>query len=254
MNNNLIDEKINILEEERIEDIQFADLKLIQNPNGFCYGIDAVLLAKFCDVKNGWRAVDLGTGTGIIPLLLARSAQFSEIFGIEIQSKVANMAQRSVWLNQLQESVKILNIDLNNVEDYLKINSFDVVLSNPPYIAKNEGLINSDLTKALSRHEIKASLEDVISAAHNLLKPNGHFYLVHRPQRIVDILYFCRQYRLEPKKIRFVHPQKNKKPNIVLLHCVKYGKPELKFMNPLYVYEDTGCYTQEIYNIYGTNK
>lgn len=254
MNSNFIDEKINISEEERIEDIQFADLKLIQNPSGFCYGIDAVLLARFCEAKTGWRAVDLGTGTGIIPLLLAKSAQFSEIFGIEIQPKVANMAQRSVWLNRLQDIVKILNIDLNDAGSYLKENSFDVVLSNPPYIAKNDGLKNLNSAKALSRHEIKASLEDIILTAKKLLKPNGHFYLVHRPHRIVDILYFCRQYRLEPKKIRFIHPKKNKKPNIVLLHCVKYGKAELKFMDPLYVYEDNGHYTQEIYNIYGEKK
>lgn len=236
---------------ERIEDIEFAHIKLIQNPDWFCYGIDAVLLARFCDAKKGWRAVDLGTGTGIIPLLLNQVAEYKEIIGVEIQPEVADMAKRSIQLNGLEDKIKILNIDLNDSSEYLEFNAFDVVLSNPPYIANKEGLQNKESVKALSRHEIKASLVDVISTAYSLLKPNGHFYLVHRPQRIVDILCLCRKYRLEPKRIRFVHPKTNKKPNIVLIHCVKFGRPELKFMEPLYVYEDNGGYTQEIYDIYG---
>lgn len=240
----------NILKEnERIEDIQFAKLKLIQKPNGFCYGIDAVLLASFCDVKIDWRGVDLGTGTGIIPLLL--SSKMNELIGIEIQNEVADMAKRSIAINELEDKIKILNIDMNEACKYIEPYSRDVVISNPPYIAKNDGITNHDDNKAISRHEIKVSLENVISTAYNLLKDRGHFYLVHRPHRLVDILYLCRKYKLEPKRIRFIHPQKNKKPNILLLHCVKYGRPELKFLDPLYVYEDNGRYTDEIYHIYG---
>ncbi|MCG8483906.1 MAG: tRNA1(Val) (adenine(37)-N6)-methyltransferase [Clostridia bacterium] len=239
----------NLKENERIEDIQFNNLKLIQNPNWFCYGIDAVLIAKFCDVKKGWCGVDLGTGTGIIPLLLS-AKNMREIIGIEIQDEVADMAKRSVEINGLEDRIKILNIDMNKACQYIKPYSMDMVISNPPYMAKNEGLINDEDIKAISRHEIKASLENVISTANDLLKDRGHFYLVHRPHRLVDILYLCRKYRLEPKRIRFVHPQKNKKPNILLLHCTKYGKPELKFLDPLYVYKEDGTYTDEIYQIY----
>lgn len=243
----------NILkEDERIEDIQFAGLRLIQNPSWFCYGIDAVLIAKFCEVKEGWKGVDLGTGTGIIPLLL--SQKMKEIIGVEIQTEVAEMAKRSIKLNELEDKIKILNIDMNEYSRYIKPYSMDVVISNPPYMAKDEGLINDEDTKAISRHEIKASLEDVVSTAHDLLKDRGHFYLVHRPHRLVDILCLCRKYRLEPKRIRFVHPKKDKRPNIVLLHCTKYGKPELKFLDPLYVYKEDGTYTDEIYQIYEKEK
>ncbi len=244
-------QEIILKENERIEEIQFAKLKLIQNPKGFCYGIDAVLLAKFCKAKNGYRAVDLGTGSGIIPLLLCHSAKFCEIIGIEIQNEVADMAKRSVRLNQLEDVIRILNIDLKDSCNYLEMNAFDMVLSNPPYMAKDEGLQNLGNIKAVSRHEIKTSLEDVISSAKALLKPHGHFYMVHRPHRLVDILCICRKHRLEPKEIQFVHPKKNKKPNILLLHCTKYGKAELKFREPLYVYEDSGAYTKEILDIYG---
>ncbi len=238
-------------ENERIEEIQFAGIRLIQNPQWFCYGIDAVLLSKFCRVKDGWRAVDLGTGTGIIPLLLNDAANFDEIIGIEIQSEVADMAIRSVRLNDLEHKIKILNTDLNNACDYLEMNTFDMVISNPPYMSKNEGLKNAENIKACSRHEMKASLEDVIVAAYKLLKPKGHFYMVHRPHRLVDIFYTCRKNRLEPKEIQFVHPKKYKRPNILLLHCTKDGNKELKFMDPLYVYNDDGMYTKEIIKIYG---
>mgnify|MGYP000868983970 CR=1 FL=1 len=235
---------------ERIENIQFGDLKLIQNLDWFCYGVDAVLLADFCRAKRGWRIADLGTGTGIIPLILHHIYDPSHIIGIEIQDEVADMARRSVLLNNLQDTIQILNMDLNEAPQKLTIKDYDLVVSNPPYMAKNEGIINTDDIKALSRHEIKASVEDVIAVAYDLLKPHGHFCLVHRPHRLVDILYLCRKYRLEPKKIRFVHPNKNKKPNIMLLHCTKYGKPELKFMDPLYVYDENGDYSEEIYRIY----
>ncbi len=244
-------QKILLKENERIEEVQFAGIRLIQNPQWFCYGIDAVLLSKFCKAKNGWRAVDLGTGTGIIPLLLCRASNFNEIIGIEIQDEVADMAYRSVKLNNLEHKVKILNTDLNNACDYIEMNSFDMVISNPPYMSKNEGLKNKESIKACSRHEMKASLEEVIAVAYKLLKPQGHFYMVHRPHRLADIFCTCREYRLEPKKIQFVHPKMGKRPNILLLHCTKYGKKELKFMDPLYVYNEDGTYTEEILEIYG---
>ncbi len=240
-----------IKENERVDDLQCNGLQLIQNPKGFCFGIDAVLLSNFCEIRRGWKIIDLGTGTGIVPILLAGKTEASEIVGVEIQEEVAEMASRSVRLNNLQNKVKILNDDLNNIFDYEEVNSFDAVTSNPPYMNKGGGLINPESMKAISRHEVKCTLEDIIRVSSKLLKDRGHFYMVHRPHRLVDIIWLCRYYKLEPKKLRFVHPNKNKKPNIVLIQCVKHGGTELKFMDPLYVYNEDGSYTEDIHRIYG---
>ncbi|WZL73425.1 tRNA1(Val) (adenine(37)-N6)-methyltransferase [Clostridiaceae bacterium 35-E11] len=236
---------------ERVDDLQCKGLKLIQDPKGFCFGIDAVLLSNFCEIRKNWKVIDLGTGTGIIPILLAGKTQAKKIVGIEIQKEVAEMAQRSVRLNKLEGRVNILHEDINKMIENRASYSFDAVISNPPYMNEGSGLINPESMKAISRHEVKCTLADVIRVASTLLKDRGHFYMVHRPHRLVDIVYLCREYRLEPKKIRFVHPNKNKKPNILLIQCVKYGRPELKFMDPLYVYNEDGGYTQEIHEIYG---
>ncbi|TCO78629.1 tRNA1(Val) (adenine(37)-N6)-methyltransferase [Marinisporobacter balticus] len=245
-----MDEKL-VRAYERVDDLQCEGLRLIQNPKGFCFGIDAVLLSNFCEIRKNWRVIDLGTGTGIMPILLAGKTHAKEIWGVEIQEEVAEMALRSVQLNQLEDRVKIIHEDLKNISKHAKDYSFDAVISNPPYMNPGAGLINPESMKAVSRHEVKCTLEDIISVASKLLKDRGHFYMVHRPHRLVDIIYLCRKYRLEPKKIRFVHPNKNKKPNILLIECVKYGKPELKFMDPLYVYNEEGGYTEEIHKIYG---
>jgi tRNA1Val (adenine37-N6)-methyltransferase len=240
-----------IKEHERIDDLQCKGLKIIQNPKGFCFGLDAVLLSNFCEISKNALVVDLGTGTGIIPILIAGKSRAKKIYGIEIQNEVADMANRSVKLNNLEDRVKILNEDLKNTLSFIDVNSVDVVTSNPPYMNAKSGLKNPEDSKAISRHEIKCTLEDIIYTASRLLKHNGHFYLVHRPQRLVDIMCLCRQYKLEPKKIRFIHPNKNKKSNLLLLKCIKAAKPELKFMKPLYVYNEEGSYTDEVYEIYG---
>jgi tRNA1Val (adenine37-N6)-methyltransferase len=243
--------EIQIKEHERIDDLQCNGLRIIQNPKGFCFGIDAVLLSNFCEIKKNARVIDLGTGTGIIPILLAGKTEAKEIIGIEIQETIVEMAARSVKLNQLEDRVKMVHADLNNVLNELDLYSFDVVVSNPPYMHEGGGLINPEDMKAIARHEIKCTLEDIIRVASKLIKDRGHFYMVHRPHRLVDILCLCRAYKLEPKKIRFIHPNKNKKPNILLVECTKYGRPELKFMDPLYVYTEDGRYTEEIHKIYG---
>lgn len=240
-----------VRQHERIDDLQCNGLKLIQDPDGFCFGIDAVLLSNFCEIKNRWRVIDLGTGSGIIPILLAGKTRANEIIGVEIQEEVAEMARRSVRLNQLEDRVKIVHEDLNQIASHFSIHSFDAVTTNPPYMHQGSGFPNPKSNKAIARHEIKATLEDVIRVSSKLLKDKGHFYMVHRPHRLVDMLCLCRQYKLEPKKIRFVHPNPSKKPNILLIQCIRNGKPELKFMDPLYVYNDDGTYTQEIYKIYG---
>ncbi|MBS3995133.1 MAG: tRNA1(Val) (adenine(37)-N6)-methyltransferase [Alkaliphilus sp.] len=245
MNHNLV------MEHERIDDLQCKGLRLIQDPKGFCFGIDAVLLSNFCEIKRNWKVIDLGTGTGIIPVLLAGKTDAQEIIGVEIQKEVAQMAARSVQLNHLEHRVKIIHEDLNNILNHSEAHSFDAVTANPPYMNEGGGLLNPESMKAIARHEVKCTLEDIIRISSKLLKDRGHFYMVHRPHRLVDIMCLCRQYKLEPKKLRFVHPNKNKRPNILLIQCVKYGGTELKFMDPLFVYNEDGSYTDEIDQIYG---
>lgn len=235
---------------ERVDDLQINNLKIIQNPKGFCFGIDAVLLANFVTLRKNAKVVDLGTGTGIIPILLAGKSQTSHITALEIQEEVANMAQRSVQLNHLADRIHVLNMDLKDAEKDLEVNCYDVVTSNPPYMHP-EGLLNIEDKKAISRHEVKCTLEDVIRTASRLLKHNGKFFMVHRPIRLADIMVYCRQYKLEPKKLQLIHPTYDKKPNLLLIECVKAAKPELKILDPLYVYHKDGSYTEEIFRIYG---
>ena len=236
-------------EQERIDDLQINDLKIIQNPEGFCFGIDAVLLANFIELKKNAKVVDLGTGTGIIPILIAGKSNSSHITALEIQETVADMARRSVILNSLEDRIQVLTMDLNHAKNQLPVNTFDVVTSNPPYMHPR-GLLNPKDMKSISRHEVKCSLEDVVSTASRLLKHLGRFFMVHRPQRLVDIMYYCRKYKLEPKRIQFIHPRYDKKPNLLLLECRKAAQPELKVLDPLYVYDDKGKYTKEIHDIY----
>lgn len=242
---------IEINSNERIDDLQLKGLKLIQNTEGFCFGVDAVLLADFADVKDAARVADLGTGTGIIPVLLAGKTNAKEIIGIEIQKNIAGMAKRSIALNSLETKVSILEADIKNAVAILGKSMFDVVVSNPPYMNSGGGLVNPKDTKAISRHEILCSLEDVVCAASGLLKPGGQFAMVHRPERIVDILCLMRNYKLEPKYMRFVHPYPDKKANLLLVKGMKGGRPQLKMLPPLYVFERDGKYSREIDEIYG---
>lgn len=242
---------IELKDNERIDDLQCKGLKIIQNTSGFCFGVDAVLLANFAEVRKGQRVVDLCTGTGIIPVLLSGKTGAGEIVGVEIQKGMAEMASRSIKLNKIEGRVKIINEDIKNGISLFGKESFDVVTVNPPYKHWGSGIINPDNLKAVSRHEIKCTLKDVISVSFALLKDNGRFFMVHRPERIADIIYLMRFYRLEPKRIRFVHPYPDKKPNLLLIEGLKYGKPFLKFMDPLYVYDGKGNYTKEIDDIYG---
>ncbi|RKD28832.1 hypothetical protein BET03_07320 [Thermohalobacter berrensis] len=247
-------EKVQLKEHERIDDLQCKGLKIIQDTTGFCFGMDAVLLANFCDIKNNSTVIDLGTGTGIIPLLVWAKNKVKKIYGIEIQKDVAEMARRSIRMNNLEDYIEILNFDLKEAPEKLGVNQFDAITTNPPYMEYGGGKVNPEDKKAISRHEIKCTLEDVIRVSSRLLRHNGRFFMVHRPHRIVDILWLLRKYKLEPKKIRFVHPKVDQKPNLVLVKSIKAAKPELKFERPLYVYNDDGTYTDEIYEIYNMNK
>lgn len=244
---------VEIKEKERIDDLQLKGLKIIQNTDGFCFGIDAVLLANFAKVKNKAKVVDLGTGTGIIPLIIYGKSNAEKIYGVEIQEEVFEMASRSVLMNDIKDNIKIINADLKDIKEVLPTNTFDVVTSNPPYM-HNDGIKNPNDKKMISRHEVKCNLEDVIKAASILLKERGKFFMIHRPTRLIDIVSLGRKYRLEPKLMRFVHPKVDKAPNLLLVEFTKGGRPDLKIMDPLYVYGEDGKYTEEIIEIYSEDR
>jgi len=238
-----------LLENERFDLIQKSGYGLVQNEKWFAYGIDAVLVSYFAQVKKKDIVVDLGTGTGIIPLLVHLNHQPKQIYGVEKQERVADMARRSIAHNHIS-SIEIVESDINDLFKHLKKSSASVVISNPPYFKKGNALVNSEDIKSTARHETSADLEDFIRTAADLLQEKGCFYMVHRPMRLVDIMVLCRQYRLEPKNIQFVYPSRGKVPNIVLIKCVKNGQVELKYEPNLYVYEDKQKYSQAIYDIY----
>lgn len=236
---------------ERIDDLQYKNLKIIQNTEGFCFGIDAVLLANFAkSMKRSDVVVDLCTGTGIIAILLSGKTNAKKIIGVEIQSEFAEMAKRSVDMNNLQDRIEIINEDLKNLNKIIPSASVDTVTVNPPYMKSGGALTNDNDSLAIARHEVCCTLEDVIKESSRILKTNGSFYMVHKPERLVDIFCIMRKYKIEPKRIRFVHPKMDKPANIVLIEGSKDGKSFLKFEKPLYVYEDDGKYTDEIYSIY----
>ena len=246
-----MEKEIIVKENERIDDLGLKNLKIIQDKDGFCFGIDAVLLSDFAkNLKKDAKVIDLGTGTGIIATLLCGKTNLCKVIGVEIQSEVADMAKRSIKLNQLQNKFEIINEDINHIFNQLEKNSFDAVVTNPPYQKKNTGIINDKEKKVISRHEITATLEDFIKVSKELLKDKGEFYMVHRPDRLVDIFCVMRQYHIEPKVIRFVYPNQKKEPNLVLIKGIKNAKPFLTMEKNLYVYDENGNYTQEVKDIY----
>ena len=236
---------------ERVDELQRNGYRIIQNENGFCFGMDAVLLSGFARVKKGEQALDLGTGTGIIPILLEAKTEGEHFTGLEIQETSADMAGRSVRLNDLDQKVSIVKGDIKEATDLFGKASFDVVTSNPPYMTGQHGLVNPDMPKAIARHEILCTLEDVISQASTLLKENGRFYMVHRPFRLAEIMVMMNRYRLEPKRMKLVYPFADKEPNMVLIEGLKGGRPRITVEKPLIVYQKPGVYTDEIYDIYG---
>lgn len=238
-------------ENERIDDLEYKGLKIIQNKDGFCFGLDSVLLSDFAkEIKPNSRVLDLGTGTGIISILLCGKTKLKEIIGVEIQKEVYEMAKRSVELNQLENKLKIINEDIKNLSKIFPANSFDAIVTNPPYKKENTGLKNESITIKISKHEIMCNIDDIAKISAKLLNSNCSLYMVHRPDRLVDIIEVLRKNKLEPKKIRFVYPKIEKKPNLVLIKATKGGKPFLKVEEPLIVYKQNGEYTDEILKIY----
>lgn len=209
------------------------------------------MLSDFAkNLRAGSTVVDIGTGTGIISILLAVKSTLSKVYGVEIQPEVASMAKRSVELNNLQDKIEIINTNIKDIFDTLKPNEIDCIVTNPPYMKMNTGAINEEKKKLISRHEVECTLEDIVKISYKLLKSNGEFYMVHRAERIVDILYYLRQYKLEPKILRFIQPKANKEPNLVLIKAVKNAGYQLKIEKPLIVYDENGNYTDEILEIY----
>ena len=236
---------------ERLDDLQRNGYRIIQDPEKFCFGMDAVLLSGFADAQEGGRVLDLGTGTGIIPILMAAKTSARELIGLEIQETSAEMANRSVILNDLETRVKIVQGDIKEADQIFEAASFDVVTSNPPYMKGSHGLQNPDAPKAIARHEIMCDLEDVIRTAARLLKSGGKFYMVHRPFRLTEILVLMHQYKVEPKRMRLVYPFVDKEPSMVLIEGARGGKSRITVESPLIIYEEQGKYTREIYDIYG---
>lgn len=242
---------IALKEGERIDDLQRNGYQIIQNEEKFCFGMDAVLLSGFAKIKPGEQVLDLGTGTGIIPILLEAKTQAKHLTALEIQEESADMARRSVALNGLTEKIEVVTGDIKEASGIFGKAVFDVVTSNPPYMNDNHGLKNPDLPKAIARHEVLCSLEDVVREASLVLKPGGRFYMVHRPFRLAEIFAELQKYKLEPKAMRLVHPFADKEPNMVLIEAVKGGKSMIKIAPPLIVYKEPGVYTDEIYEVYG---
>lgn len=242
---------INLQDNERIDDLQIKGYKIIQDKTAFCFGMDAVLLSDFAVVKKHERVLDMCTGTGIVPILLEAKTDGEYFAGLEIQEKMAEMACRSVVLNGLEEKIKITCGDVKEATNIYGRNSFEVITCNPPYMNQNHGLKNPDEPKAIARHEVLMSFEDLASQAYSILKPGGRLYLVHRPHRLSELVSTLKKHRLEPKRLRFVHPFINEAANMVLIEAFKDGKEQMRIDSPIIVYSEPGVYTKQIYEIYG---
>lgn len=246
---------MDIKKNERIDDLEYNGLKIIQNVNGFCFGVDSVLLSEFArEIKKSTKVVDIGTGTGIISLLLCKKTSLNKIYGVEIQEDVADIARRNAILNGLEDKFEIINCNIKDIFSKLSPYEADAIVTNPPYKKANTGLKNIDKTQLISRHEVECNLEDIISISYKLLKDLGEFYMVHKADRLVDIMVLLRKYKIEPKKIRFVYSRVGEKPELILVKAVKGAKEFLKIDKPLIIYNEDGKYTDEILKIYNKKR
>lgn len=243
--------EVQLLDGERIDDLERNGYRIIQNPNGFCFGMDAVLLSGFVPPQTGGKILDLGTGTGIIPILLRAKTKSRDITGLEIQERSVEMAGRSVRLNDLEGDVKIVKGDIKEASELFEKGSFDAVTSNPPYMKADGGIKNPSETKAIARHEVLCTFEDVASQTSKLLKEGGKFYLVHRPERLSEIMSTLKAHRLEPKRLKMVHSFIDSEAVLFLLEASLGGRSGMKIEKPLIIYREKGVYTDEIYDIYG---
>lgn len=234
---------------ERVDDLQNGYF-VIQDPKKFCFGMDAVLLSGFARVKKGETALDMGTGTGIIPILLSQRTEGKHFTGLEIQAECAEMADRSVKYNCLEDRIQIVEGDIKEAAGIFGAASFDVVTCNPPYMIGQHGLTNPHMPKAIARHEILCTFDDVANQAARVLKDRGRFYLVHRPFRLVELMAALTKYKLEPNRMQLVYPYIDKEPNMVLIEACKGGNSRIQIERPLVVYEKPGVYTKDILELY----
>ena len=242
--------EVNLKEDERIDDLEYKGLKIIQNKKWFCFGIDSVLLSDFAkEIKDGSTILDLGSGTGIISILLSNKINAKIITGVEIQKEVYEMSKKSIILNDLK-NVDFINEDIKNLNKIIENNSCDAIVTNPPYMKNNSGIKNDNEIKLISRHEIKCNIEDIVKVSSKLLKDNGELYMVHRPDRLVGIIEILRKYKIEPKKIRFVYSREGENSNLILIKAVKNSGEFLKIEKPLYIYNKNNKYTDEVLEIY----
>ena len=246
-----MNEKDFLRDGERFDDLQRNNYKIIQNPEKFCFGMDAVLLSHFTTLRKRDNVLDLGTGTGILPILLSAKTDAEHFDALEIQEESVDMAKRSVMFNHLEDRISIIHGDIKEASSIFDVASFDAITTNPPYMNNNHGLKNPDMPKAIARHEILCTFDDIARESSRLLKPHGRLYMVHRPFRLAEIINTLNKYRLETKRICLVYPFIDKEPNMVLIEAVKDGNPMVKFEPPIIVYEAPGKYTKQIMKIYG---
>ena len=226
------------MERERIDDLGINGYQIIQKEQGFCFGMDAVLLSDFAQVKNGGRVLDLGTGTGILPILMEAKTKAVHLTGLEIQPEMAEMAARSVKLNHLEDKIEIVEGDIKEASAIFSHDSFDTITSNPPYMIGQHGLKNPSETKAIARHEILCTLDDILRESEKILADSkGRFYMIHKPFRLAEIMAKMCQYRIEPKRIQFVHPYIDKEPTMVLIEGLRGGKSRVTVEPPIIMYE-----------------
>lgn len=242
---------VTLHENERLDELHRNGYKIIQDKGRFCFGMDAVLLSGFARVKPGEKVLDLGTGTGIIPILLEAKTDGEHFTGLEIQPESADMASRSVAYNDLQGKIDIVVGDIKDASQRFGASSFDVITTNPPYMIGQHGIKNDQDAKAIARHEILCDLDDILRESAKMLKPSGRFYMVHRPFRLAEIFSKMIEYRIEPKRMQLVYPFVDKEPNMVLIEGLRGGKSRITVEKPLIVYKEPGVYTDEIYDIYG---
>lgn len=240
-----------IHEGERLDELHRNGYFIIQNPARFCFGMDAVLLSGFAHARQGERVLDLGTGTGIIPILMEAKTKASDFFALEIQEESADMARRSVRYNHLEDKIRIITGDMKDASKIFGASSFDIVTTNPPYMIGQHGISSASDAKAIARHEILCDLDDILRESAKVLRPNGRFYMVHRPFRLAEIFAKMVAYKIEPKRMKLVYPYVDKEPNMVLIEGLRGGKSRLTVEKPLIVYREQGVYTDEIYDIYG---
>lgn len=239
-----------IADDEDLSDLTLKGYRLLQKKNGFRFSLDAVLLAHFAQGKNKAKIIDLGCGSGVLPILLYAYNNTLTLTAVEIQEKYADLARRNMLLNSVP--CEVIHADLRTLPKEFGA-QFDSVVSNPPFYPLHTGKLNSSEEINIARHEICCTLEDLILSAKRLLKPRGSLYLIYRPERLDELLALSQKYSLKPSRLRFIHPKATSAANLVLLEAVKGGRNSLKILPPLIVYQSDGTYSPEIMQIYGGN-